>query len=366
MIVDYAAVFHGRSHAHIPNLIMQPQGFHGVLGNILRLDDEARVVHAAPLIPMAGMGNILDKGKAVVDGLFHGPINALDVGIGCRRIHGAEHLRNVHDMTRIKKRDSVLIPFIPILAAKILSAVPGGDFLYDFHFDVNDAFEPLQGYIHKAAFFLKAKDLTKDGRGFSLVKKPKNGGLELLHDIAASHVAAMHVRKQERPVLPAFGLFKKLERRLGDHAQRAFAADKNLIQIRAGGMLWHRQGLEDIAVGQDDLHANALVVNFAIFGGHNADTPMAQRAANGSASQAGGDVLAGIPPLVCIPFQLLKNHPRLRGNGAADLVYFEKAVHAFHVQHKPPRHGQGAPLRTGSASPNVYRKLVIIRNLEYF
>ena len=131
-------------------------------------------------------------------------------------------------------------------------------------------------------------------------------------------------------------------------------------------MLGNGQGVDNIAVGQNHFHGDAHVVDLAVFAGHDADAPVAQRAADGAAGQAGGDVLAGIAPLVGIPFQLLKDHARLGGDGAADLVDLDQMAHALHVHHDAARHGQRAALRTGAAAPDIHGNFIVIGDLQNF
>lgn len=56
----------------------------------------------------------------------------------------------------------------------------------------------------------------------------------------------------------------------------AFGADEDLVEIGAGRVFGHGQSVDDIAVGQNDFHADALVVDLAVLGGHDADAAMAQ------------------------------------------------------------------------------------------
>ena len=51
---------------------------------------------------------------------------------------------------------------------------------------------------------------------------------------------------------------------LSDDAQGAFGPNEDLIEIRTAGMLWYRQSVNDISVGKDYLHANALIINFPV------------------------------------------------------------------------------------------------------
>ena len=315
---------------------------------------------------MAGVGNVLDIRELLVDDLFHGQINFFNVGVGGHSVHGAEHLGNIHDVPGIEEGNAVFVPFFAILAAQVLRAVFSGDFLYDFHFDIHNFLHALAGHVHEAAFFLKAQNFFDDGYRLSLVKETQNGGLYLLHDIPARHVTGMHVREQEGDVLAAFRLLKQLKGGLGNHAQGALAANKNLVQVGTGGVLWHWQGVDDVAVGQHHFQTDALVVNFAVFGRHNANAPMAQSAADGAAGQAGGNVLAGIALFVGVPFQLLKDHARLGGDGAAYLVNLNQAVHALHVHHDTAGHGQRAALAAAAAAPDIDGDFIIVGNFQNF
>lgn len=165
------------------------------------------------------MGNVFDKGELCVDDLFHGPIDLFDVGIGRHGVHGAKHLRDVHDVAGVEERDAVLVPLFAIVAAQVLAAPLPDDIEDDLHFDINDFPDTFHGQVHEAALLFKAEDFLDNGHGFSLIEEAKDGGLYLLHDVAAGHVAGVHIREQESAELAAFGLLEELEGSLGDDAR---------------------------------------------------------------------------------------------------------------------------------------------------
>ena len=131
-------------------------------------------------------------------------------------------------------------------------------------------------------------------------------------------------------------------------------------------MFGYGQGVDDIPVGQHHFHADALVVNFAVLGGHDSDSPVPERSADGPAGQAGGNVLAGISPFISVPLQLLENHAGFCGDRAADLIHFNQVVHALHIHHDSACHGQCATLRSRSAAPDIDRDFIVVGNFQDF
>ena len=99
---------------------------------------------------------------------------------------------------------------------------------------------------------------------------------------------AGQVLKEEGAEPAGFGLGVDAHLSLGDHAQSALGADENLIQVWARGVLGHRGGVDNVAVGKDDLHAQAHVIDLAVFGGNHADAPMGQKAAQSRAVLGAG------------------------------------------------------------------------------
>ena len=212
------------------------------------------------------------------------------------------------------------------------------------HFNVDDALDTLESKVHEVALFLDADNLLDDGDGLGLVEKTHDGGLYLLHDVAPGFQTGGHSREEESAVLAALGLLVETERRLGDDAECALGADEYLVEIGAGCMFGNGQCVYDVAVRENDLHAHAHVVDLAVLGGENTYAAVAERAADGAAGQAGGNVHAGIALLVGVPLELLEDHSGLGGDGVRVLIKADEVVHALHVEQDAARHGQRAAL----------------------
>ena len=121
-------------------------------------------------------------------------------------------------MAGVEEGNAVFVPLFTIFAAKVLRTVFCGDLLGDFHLNVHNAPHALAGKVHETALFLKAEDFLDDGNGFRLIKKPEDGRLNLLHDVAPGHIARVHVGEEKCDMLPTFGLLKELEGCARNHA----------------------------------------------------------------------------------------------------------------------------------------------------
>ena len=125
-------------------------------------------------------------------------------------------------------------------------------------------------------------------------------------------------------------------------------------------MLGHGQGVDNIAVGQNHFHAQALVVDLAILGGHDADAAMAQSAADGAAGEAAGDMLAGVALLIGVPLELLEDHAGFSGDGVGVQINGDQLVHTLHIQQNAACHAVDENL-TVAAMPEAiafYKALI--------
>ena len=223
----------------------------------------------------------------------------------------------------------------------------------------------LNGEVHERAALFKADDLFYDGNGFSLVEQAHDRGLYGLHDLAACVVACGDILEQERMVAAYLGKLGHFELRLGHNAERTLAAEKQRQKVRAARMLGNGQSVYNVAVGKRHLDRETLIVDLAVFGGKDADAVVCQRAANGAAGKAAGQMHDREALLVCVPFEGLEYHTCFAGDGAGLGVDIKQLIHALDIKDYAACHRQSAALRTASAAPCLDGELVVVRYLEY-
>ena len=362
--MEDAAVGQGCPDAGVPDPVVQTQGFLGILGGIV--DDEAGVVHGAPLIPVRAVGNEPDAvfTEAVLHGVLHGPVDLLDVVVGRHGVQGAEHLGQIHDVVGVEEGDPVFKPLFAVLVAQILGVVLLGNGQDDFLLRFHDLFVALQGQVHEGALLGKADDLLDNGDSLRLVEQADDGGLYRLDDFPAGLIAGVDVGEQEGVVGSDLGLLDDLELGLGHDAQGALGAHKEGNQVGAAGMLGHGQGIDNVAVGQSHFQRQAHIIHFAVLGGQNADAVVGQRAAHGAAGQAGGQVHDGIAQLVDPLFQSGENDAGFAGDVARFHVDVDDLVHALDVQQDAAGHRQRAALAAGAAAPGGDGDFIVVGDFQ--
>ena len=157
---------------------------------------------------------------------------------------------------------------------------------------------------------------------------------------------------------------KKTEGCLGDDAQCSLRADEDLVQVGACCMLGYGKCVDNVSVGENDLHAHALIIDLAVLGGKNTDSAVSQSAANGAAGKAAGDMHAGKALFVGVPFQLLEDHTGFGSDGMRIEINGDQLVHALHVQQNTSGHRQSAALAAGAATPGMDGDLIVVSDLQ--
>ena len=131
-------------------------------------------------------------------------------------------------------------------------------------------------------------------------------------------------------------------------------------------MLGYGERVYNIAVGQNNLDGETLVVNLPIFCRKDADAVVRERAADRTAGEAAGHMHHGITLFIGIPLKGLKYHARLAGDGAGFGIDIEQLVHAFGIQRDAARDRQRPALRAGASAPGLDGQFVVVGDPEHF
>ena len=155
-----------------------------------------------------------------------------------------------------------------------------------------------------------------------------------------------------------------LQCHFGNDAERAFAAEEEHGEIRAGGVARNRKRADDFTGGSDDFQRHDHIFDLAVLRGENAGSAVCEKTADRRARNRSRKVHGGIAFLVALPFQMTRNHAGLTGHGERFLVDADEFVHALHVDDDSAVDGERAALGARSAAPGNDRDVVVVRKFH--
>ena len=183
-------------------------------------NNKSVVHHTAPFVPVREVGNKFRLGKVGFNRFLHSPIDIFNLVVGRDGIHGAEHLRQIHHIARVKEGYLLLPPFFSIFAAHVLRPVLSKGVQQDFFLQFHQFGYSLYGHIHEGTIPLYTYNFFNKSRGFRRIIQPHDRRLELLQQFAGCLKRPRHILEQKAPEAPLLWLLINAHLCFGHDSQR--------------------------------------------------------------------------------------------------------------------------------------------------
>ena len=367
VLVDDAALADRRTDRLVPHCVVERRGLLGVRRNLVAREDEARVEHAAPVVPVREVADEARVRELLVDDLLHRPVDVLDVREVRDGVERAERLRNVEHIARVEELVLVLPPPLAALRAQVLAVeLLLHDFACVLHLEVYDLLAAVEAEDEvRALVEVDAEDLRDMRFRLGLVVETHRARAETrAHERRASLHRGVEVLEDVGAELPGLGLGMDLERHLGYDAERALAAEEHHREVRARRVARDWERANDLARRGDDFQGHHHVLDLAVLRREDASPAVREEAADRGARDRGGKVHRRKPFLVAAPLEVLRDDAGLRRDGERLLVDLDDLVHALHVKDDSVVDRKRTSLRTGASAPRNDWDLVLVRDLH--
>ena len=210
---------------------------------------------------------------------------------------------------------------------------------------------PLPACFLRRHSFLEASEEQVESRAVVFLGQVQEGGTHSDGQEFGGGVEALVEAVEGRGGKDAgLGLAEDADGGPGDDAECAFAADEQVVEVGAGGILRHGAGLQDAAVGQHGFEGDYLAAHRPVGRGHVSDAVGGDGPGDGGDGDAVGVVAEHEAVIFQAVNQISDHYPGLYGGGEVSWVYVQDAVHALRTDDEAAPEGQCAAHDAGAAA----------------